>query len=316
MANGKPHAHRLCFASIALLTLIACVPPLRASDLLSPGEHFATVNGVRLWYRVAGHGPVLVIQAPGWGPTSSMLQRFLAPLERNLTVVYFDPRGSGKSSRPAKDTLMSSLDMADDLEAFRSYLSLDKVAVLGHSHGGEIACIFAAKHPEHVSRLVLVAAGPPKNPTPEIDVEMKKLYESVATTPRYADAVKASREDFPTTGEGWLNHFKRMAPFFWHDVSNAKALEGLPPIDSWAQAAFGKSQSQVTYDLFADLKNLSAPALIIEGKDDLIVPNFVQEQLRNSIPHSRIVVFEQSGHFPMIDEQEKFTQVVSDFVRE
>jgi photosystem II stability/assembly factor-like uncharacterized protein len=44
--------------------------------------------------------------------------------------------------------------------------------------------------------------------------------------------------------------------------------------------------------------------------------DFVQEQLRNSTPHSRIVVFEQSGHFPMIEEQDKFTQVVNDFVRE
>ena len=99
MANDALHAHRVYLASIAVLTVIACVPLLRASDVLSPGEHFATVNGVRLWYRVAGHGPVLVIQAPGWGPTSALLQRFLVPLERNLTVVYFDPRGSGKSSR-------------------------------------------------------------------------------------------------------------------------------------------------------------------------------------------------------------------------
>jgi len=68
--------------------------------------------------------------------------------------------------------------------------------------------------------------------------------------------------------------------------------------------------------LVADLKKLSAPTLIIEGKNDLIAPHFVQEGLRNSIPHSRLVVFEQSGHFPMIEEQDKFTQVVSDFVRE
>ena len=315
MANDAPHVHRVYLASIAVLTLIACVPLLRASDVLSPGEHFATVNGVRLWYRVAGHGPVLVIQAPGWGPTSALLQRFLVPLERNLTVVYFDPRGSGKSSRPTKDTQMSSLDMADDLEAFRSYLGLDKVAVLGHSHGGEIACVFAAKHPEHVSRLVLVSAVPPKNPTPEIDAEQKKIYDGLAGTPRYADAVKASREEPPTTAEAFQHWFQRMGPFYWHDVTKAQALEGLP-IDAWAQSAFGKSENQVTFDLVADLKKLSAPTLIIEGKDDLIAPHFVQEGLRNSIPHSRLVVFEQSGHFPMIEEQDKFTQVVSDFVRE
>jgi hypothetical protein len=72
-----------------------------------------------------------------------------------------------------------------------------------------------------------------------------------------------------------------MGPFYWHDVAKAQALEGLP-MDAWAQSAFGKSENQVTFDLVADLKKLSAPTLIIEGNDDLIAPHFVQEGLRNS----------------------------------
>jgi proline iminopeptidase len=139
-------------------------------------------------------------------------QRFLAPLARTLTVLYFDPRGSGKSSRPAQDTPMSTLDMADDLEALRSYLGQAKIAVLGHSHGGEIAAVFSARHPDHVSRLVLVTAKPPKNPTPEIDAEMNKLYDGVANTPRYANAVKATREDVPPTPDGFMTAFKRELP--------------------------------------------------------------------------------------------------------
>ena len=60
-----------------LCLLIACGQFSHASDVLNTGEHFADVNGVRLWYRVAGHGPILVIQAPGWGPASPLLQRYL-----------------------------------------------------------------------------------------------------------------------------------------------------------------------------------------------------------------------------------------------
>jgi pimeloyl-ACP methyl ester carboxylesterase len=144
MAGELLQLRRVYFANIALFALIASLP-LRASDVLNPGEHFATVNGVRLWYKVAGRGPILIAQAPGWRPASPLLQRYLAPLERSFTVVYYDPRGSGKSSRPAQDTQMSALQMADDLEAFRSYLGLKEIAVLGHSHGSQIAAIFAAK---------------------------------------------------------------------------------------------------------------------------------------------------------------------------
>ena len=64
---------------------------------------------------------------------------------------------------------------------------------------------------------------------------------------------------------------------YWHDESNASALQGLPPIDTWATASNGKSDSQVSCDLVPDLKKLTAPVLIIEGKDDLITPLFEQE---------------------------------------
>jgi len=298
-----------------LLSLIACAQFSHASDVLNPGEHFANVNGVRLWYKVAGHGPILIIQAPGWGPGSTLLQRNLSPLEQSFTVVYFDPRGSGKSSRPAQDTQMSTLDMANDLEAFRSYLSLGKISVLGHSHGGQIAAVFAAKHPDRVSHLILVAAPPPKNPTPEYDAESKKIYDRLAQDPRYADAVKAVQEPYDT-GEEFSVRFKRTAPLYWHDESKASALQGLPPIDMWAAASNGKSDSQVSYDLVPDLKKLSAPVLIIEGKDDLITPLFEQEVFKTNIPHSRLVIFEESGHFPFIEEPDKFFAVVTDFLRQ
>jgi pimeloyl-ACP methyl ester carboxylesterase len=315
MANDAPHAHRFYLASVALLTLIACVPLLRASDGLSPGEHFATVNGVRLWYRVAGHGPVLIIQAPGWGPASPLLQRYLAPLERSFTMVYYDPRGSGKSSRPTQESKMSTLDMADDLEGFRSYLGLDKIAVLGHSHGAQIAAIFAAKHPDHVSRLILACGGIPKRDTPDFDAELQGTYDRLSKDPRYADAAKAMREPPPQTEEEFGKWFDRTAPFYWHDVSNAKALASLPDFDTWANTANSKADNQVSFDLTADLKKLSAPALIIGGKDDLTISHSELEALKTIIQHSRLVILENTGHFPMIEVPDSFTSVVTDFLR-
>ena len=92
---------------------------------------------------------------------------YLAPLEPSFTVVYYDPRGSGKSSRPTQESKMSTLYMADDLEGFRSYLGLDKIPVLGHSHGAQIAAIFTAKHPDRVSHLIFVTRGLSQERHPE-----------------------------------------------------------------------------------------------------------------------------------------------------
>jgi pimeloyl-ACP methyl ester carboxylesterase len=54
--------------------------------------------------------------------------------------------------------------------------------------------------------------------------------------------------------------------------------------------------------------------LLIEGKYDFICPHFEQQVLETNIVHSRLVVLEQSGHFPFIEEPDKFLAMVSDFV--
>jgi len=167
------------FAAL-LCSLIVCGYFSHASDVLKPGEHFANVNGVCLWYKVAGHGPILIVQAPGWGPASPLLKRYAATLERSFTMVHYDPRGSGKSSRPSQESKMSTVDMADDLEGFRNYLGLDKIALLGHSHGAQIAAIFAAIHPDRISRLALVTGGFPKRDTPDFDPELQKTFDRLS----------------------------------------------------------------------------------------------------------------------------------------
>lgn len=65
---------------------------------LSEGDHVAVLTGMSFHYVVAGSGPLLVVEAPGWGIGSAYLRNGLAPLEKHFTVLTFDPRGSGLSS--------------------------------------------------------------------------------------------------------------------------------------------------------------------------------------------------------------------------
>lgn len=156
--------------------------------------------------------------------------------------------------------------------------------------------------------------GFPKRDTPDFDAELQKTYDRLSKDPHYADAVKAMREPFPQTDEGIGRWFERTAPFYWHDVSKARALESLPGIDTWATEANNKADNQVTFDLTADLKKLSAPALIIGGKDDVTIAHSELEGLKTDIPHSRLIILEKSGHFPMIEEPDSFTSVVTEFL--
>ena len=80
-----------------------------------------------------------------------------------MQLVYVDYRGTGRSERMAPEnyTLENTID---DLEALREHLGLERIAVLGHSHGGILAMPFTLKYPQSVSHLILVATTPYTGP--------------------------------------------------------------------------------------------------------------------------------------------------------
>ena len=71
---------------------------------LQNGEFTAKLNGLKLWYKVSGQGPVCLMPAPGWGPSSDLYFRTLKSLEKTFTIVYLDTRGTGRSERAKSAT--------------------------------------------------------------------------------------------------------------------------------------------------------------------------------------------------------------------
>ena len=130
-------------------------------ESLSPGVHRFGVDGVNLWYRVAGQagGKPVVFLHGGPGEGSQTFAHFAGPaLERTLRMVYLDQRGSGRSDRPQDPKAYSIAQLVDDIEALRTHLGVARIALIGHSFGTILGLEYAAKYPQHVSRLVLASA--------------------------------------------------------------------------------------------------------------------------------------------------------------
>jgi hypothetical protein len=87
-----------CIASMAVADPATTCSSEGKDQRLTLGEHVATVNGLRFHYIVAGHGPLVIVQAPGWGIGAAYLENGLAPLKKHFTLLTFDPRGTGGSS--------------------------------------------------------------------------------------------------------------------------------------------------------------------------------------------------------------------------
>ena len=117
-----------------------------------------TKDGRKLTYRKLGHGPVLVCH-PGGPGFSSAYMGDLAGLWERFTLVILNPRGTDGSDRPADAGAYHLDDYVADLEELRGHLGLERMLLLGYSHGGIVAQAYASKYPHRVERLVLASTS-------------------------------------------------------------------------------------------------------------------------------------------------------------
>jgi pimeloyl-ACP methyl ester carboxylesterase len=127
--------------------------PLKSSAAIQ--SRFATVNGARLHYLIAGQGdPVVLLH--GYAETSHMWLPLMPKLATNHTVIAVDLRGSGESSTPADGYTKAA--MAQDIHALTQKLGYQRIRIVGHDIGLMVAYAFAAQYPAEVDRIILMDA--------------------------------------------------------------------------------------------------------------------------------------------------------------
>jgi pimeloyl-ACP methyl ester carboxylesterase len=307
-------------AVLSLLVCSAFASSVIAVDKMTPGEHDALINGLRLHYTVHGQGPLLIVSTPGWGIGSLYLQRGLAPLEKNHTVLYIDPRGNGSSARPADDKQMSGAIMADDIEQLRLYLGLEKFDMLGHSDGGTIAVEYAERYASHVSCLILV------NSITIGNSEMNKLEDAnrnqirrrLSSDPRYSEALKP----FTPKGQGdagMLEVLLHELPFYFADPQKnlpifARQTENAVHPSYYAMSKHEAANSAHEYRQLQQLGQITARTLVLVGAQDWVCPVMDSEHLQAGIHGARLEILEGAGHFSWVEQPEEFFAKVDAFL--
>lgn len=119
--------------------------------------YVTTSNGVRLYYIIVGDKPdtlIMINGGPGLAHQELQGTRFLSKYAK---LVYFDQRGTGKSSKtkPEEYTIENNVL---DIEALRDGLGLSVVSLFGFSWGAALALEYAVKYPSNVKRLILVSS--------------------------------------------------------------------------------------------------------------------------------------------------------------
>jgi len=293
---------------------------VKLEDRLATGDHSANVNGVKFWYAVRGAGPLLIVQAPGWGIGSEYLQNGLAPLEAHFTLVFYDARGSGQSGRPADEKKMSTSDMVDDLEGLRQYWRLPRITVLGHSHGGAIALGYAIRYPKRVKKLILVDSNIQDF---NEDAIVQKELEARKGDKRFEDAIAEAIKPWPnlqlTTDQEFETYLRRIGPLYFYDPDKyapllEKTAPSLPSV--WANHANAAADAKSTIKEDSVMNRVRARTLILVGQNDWICPPAIAERIHAAIRGSKIRTFERTGHFPWIEDAPQFFESVTHFLKE
>jgi L-proline amide hydrolase len=278
-------------------------------------------SGHRTWYRVVGdpaaaRPPLLALHG---GPGST--HHYFAPLERlaadGRAVVVYDQIGCGKSDRPAGIDWRLPLFL-DELDAVRAQLGLERVHLLGTSWGGMLALEHALAHPGSLAGLVLSS--------------------SLASAAEWQTEVARLRDDLPAEARAELDRLERagatdgpeyeraLEPFddrhFYRGTVKPPELERMQAERGREvyRAMWGPNEWTLTgaldgWDVRDRLAELDVPTLVLRGRYDLSTPAIAATLVRG-IRGAREVVFEQSSHTPVLEETERYLDVVGAFLRE
>jgi pimeloyl-ACP methyl ester carboxylesterase len=256
-------------------------------------DRYLQVDGARLRYRDAGHGPAVVL-VHGWTLDLEVWDSQVEALRAAFRIIRFDRRGFGLSSgRP------SIQHDVHDLGALCRHLGLGRVALLGMSQGCRAVLGHACAHPGQVSCMVL--DGPP-----EFDPSMADSNVSLAP---FRELVRT--QGLAAFREQWMHHplmqlrtgdpatharLQRMLERYpGNDLSDG-AEDALPP------------------DLSACLDCLAVPTLVITGEYDLTGRPRSADALARRMPAGERAVIAGSGHLASLDNPDAYNRLLAAFL--
>lgn len=292
-----------------LLWLLSTFPA--SAENVQSGNLFEG-RGATLYYEIRGAKtgiPLLVING-GPGVDHTYMHSTLRPssaldeLSRDLPVIFYDQRGVGKSPALRTGQSCSIADQIDDLEALRAFLGYPRLNVLGHSFGGYLAMAYAVRFPERVEKLILCDSAAPRFS------DTIFLFDKVfpETSERMA-AIKVTDEE--TMRASFMQYFSML---FYSTSNRDTYLAKVTTIDANNAVAATLLKDMEQLDFTTELSKFRFPTLVMSGRFDMNVAPSVAYAIHKAISGSRFAVFEQSGHLPFYEEQEKFVQTVKGFL--
>jgi class 3 adenylate cyclase len=264
--------------------------------------HFARApDGVSIAYSTMGEGPPLVL-VQGWvshleldmeNPRSA---DFLEGLSRGgrRRLIRFDIRGSGLSDRNVEDVSIEA--RARDLEAVVDSVGAEKVAIFAWSMNGPAAMVYAAKHPERISHLILYATF-----SHQVHSGRDRLGKALV------DLIRAEWR----IGSRAIVEFEHPEA----DKETADAINNYQRAAASGEvAARMLEEALFEVDVREHLPKLTMPTLVLHRRDDQAFPAVCGRELASLLPHAHFVPLPGDVHPPFYGDSEAILDAVNEFL--
>jgi aminoacrylate hydrolase len=254
-------------------------------------------NGILTHYEIQGTGPAIVFVS-GLGGTAAYWQPQIAAFAKDFTVLTYDQRGSGTTEHPAGPYSIETL--VDDLFCLLSELKLERPILIGHSTGGAIGQILAARHPNLLAGMV--------------------MYASWAKSDRHFNWCFRMRRAL-LVGSTVEEYVHGSALFLYppdHVRANAEVLS--PALLASAakfpqrEVVLSRIDAIMAHDAIACLPLIAIPTLVLCAQDDVLTPPYQSRLLAEGIAGSELKIVPQGGHSLSETEPALFNQITFGFV--
>lgn len=275
-------------------------------------ERLIRADGLTSTVRRSGSGPIVVVLGGGPGADPAYLED-LGGLDESVELAVLHARGTGASDPPASPAGYAFDRQAEDVEALRAHLGLERLLVVAHSAGCATALVWAAQHPGHVAGLVLVAP-PDVFGVSGVD-DVSSILEARSGEPWHAAATDALAQ-------------LRNAPVL-DEVEGLLAALGPIGYARWtarerAHAALMRPADPVIPNVFWDisvdaesilesLASLQAPVLSVTGSLDAAVGVTAGAAWARRLGGTHVDL-PGVAHVPWVDDPRAFREVVLPFV--
>jgi proline iminopeptidase len=268
---------------------------------------------VQLFVSELGDGPPVVVLHGGPGASHDYLQPSFSRLADEFHLYFYDQRGGGRSPvvRPRE---IGWRDHVADLESLRREWGFQRLTLLGYSWGGLLALLYASQYPDRVRALPLVAPATGWGDYHRRFQEEFNRRSGAAEVKRMRAELDASGLEQQDSTTYWQRRFILSVAGYFRDPRNARDVTPFV-VQEQARQATWASLKGFGPELRRSLETLQVPTLILHGRYDPIPMDWVEE-LAAVMPEARLVVLEESGHLPYVEQAERTFAELRGFLRE